>query len=71
VVAGKVAAAIGRLAADIVFMDPPYEMEGEYAAALREASAGLVIVRIRCGSIRGMRMEGCGGCGCCGRGIML
>ena len=34
VVAGKVAATIGRQAADIVFMDPPYEMEGECAAAL-------------------------------------
>jgi len=39
VVAGKVAAALGRLAADIVFMDPPYEMEGEYEAALGEIGA--------------------------------
>ena len=29
VVAGKVAPALGWLQADIVFMDPPYEMEGE------------------------------------------
>ena len=34
VLAGKVVAALGRLEGDIVFMDPPYEMEGEYAAAL-------------------------------------
>jgi 16S rRNA (guanine(966)-N(2))-methyltransferase RsmD len=34
VVAGKVAAALGWLQADIVFMDPPYEMEGEYATAI-------------------------------------
>jgi len=36
VVAGKVVAALGWLQADIVFMDPPYEMEGEYRAALGE-----------------------------------
>ena len=36
VVAGKVVAALGRQAGDIVFMDPPYEMEGEYAGALGE-----------------------------------
>jgi 16S rRNA (guanine(966)-N(2))-methyltransferase RsmD len=45
VVAGKVAAAMDRQAADIVFVDPPYEMEGEYAAALGAASAGLVIAQ--------------------------
>lgn len=45
VVAGKVAAALGRQAADIVFMDPPYEAEGEYAAALEQAGAPLVIVQ--------------------------
>jgi len=45
VVAGKVAAALGRQAADIVFMDPPYEMEGEYAAALEQSRAGLVIAQ--------------------------
>jgi 16S rRNA (guanine966-N2)-methyltransferase len=36
VVAGKVVATLARQAADIVFMDPPYEMEEEYAAALGE-----------------------------------
>ena len=45
VVAGKVAAAFGRLEGDIVFMDPPYELEGEYATALEQASARLVIVQ--------------------------
>jgi 16S rRNA (guanine966-N2)-methyltransferase len=45
VVAGKVVAELGRLQADIVFMDPPYEMKGEYAAALEQASAGLVIAQ--------------------------
>ena len=48
VVAGKVATALARQAADIVFMDPPYEMEGEYAAALGAlgtAPPALVIVQ--------------------------
>ena len=45
VVVGKVAAALGRQAADIVFMDPPYEMEGEYGAALGVTDAGLAIVQ--------------------------
>jgi 16S rRNA (guanine(966)-N(2))-methyltransferase RsmD len=45
VVAGKVAAAIGRQAADIVFLDPPYEMVGEYAAAIDAAHAGLLIAQ--------------------------
>lgn len=45
VVVGKVVAAFGRQAADIVFMDPPYEMEGEYAAALAQAHAALVIAQ--------------------------
>jgi len=45
VVVGKVVAALGRQAADIVFMDPPYEMEGEYRAALEQANAGLVIAQ--------------------------
>jgi 16S rRNA (guanine(966)-N(2))-methyltransferase RsmD len=46
VVAGKVVAALGWLeAADILFMDPPYEMEGEYAAALEATKAGLVIAQ--------------------------
>jgi len=37
VVAGKVAAALGRYPADIVFLDPPYEKETEYGAALEKA----------------------------------
>jgi 16S rRNA (guanine(966)-N(2))-methyltransferase RsmD len=45
VVAGKVVAALGRLEGDIVFMDPPYEMEAEYRAALGVARAPLVIVQ--------------------------
>jgi 16S rRNA (guanine966-N2)-methyltransferase len=44
VVAGK-AAATGRLEGDIVFIDPPYEMEGEYAAALGQVHAGLAIAQ--------------------------
>src|SRR5580658_9810845 len=39
VVVGKAAAALGRVgAADIVFLDPPYEMEAEYAAALEQTN---------------------------------
>ena len=45
VVAGKVAAAIAGQQADIVFLDPPYEMTAEYAAALEQANAGLVIAQ--------------------------
>jgi 16S rRNA G966 N2-methylase RsmD len=45
VVAGKVVAALGRLEGDSVFMDPPYEMEAEYRAALGVARAPLVIVQ--------------------------
>ena len=75
VVAGKVVAALGWLQADIVFMDPPYEMEGEYRAALgeiedRSQESEWWLRSIRCGSIRGRRMGGYGGWGCCGRGIM-
>jgi 16S rRNA (guanine966-N2)-methyltransferase len=44
-VAGKVVAALARHPADIVFLDPPYEREGEYAAALEQANAGLVIAQ--------------------------
>ncbi len=36
VVVGKAAVSLARQAADIVFMDPPYEMSAEYAAALGE-----------------------------------
>jgi len=46
VVAGKVVAALGWLeAADMVFMDPPYEMEGEYGLALEATNAGLAIAQ--------------------------
>ena len=45
VVTGKALASLERQAADIVFMDPPYEMEAEYAAALEKARAPLVIVQ--------------------------
>jgi 16S rRNA (guanine966-N2)-methyltransferase len=45
VVAGKVAASLAARPADIVFLDPPYEMQEEYAAALKQASAGLVIAQ--------------------------
>jgi 16S rRNA (guanine966-N2)-methyltransferase len=45
VVAGKVAAALGRHGADIVFMDPPYEAEGEYRAALEQATGALAIAQ--------------------------
>jgi 16S rRNA (guanine966-N2)-methyltransferase len=45
VVAGKVAAAIANRQADFVFLDPPYEMEREYAAALGQAHAPLVIAQ--------------------------
>ncbi len=42
------AEALARLRGDIVFLDPPYEMEGEYAAALEalaEAPPALVVVQ--------------------------
>jgi 16S rRNA G966 N2-methylase RsmD len=45
VVAGKVGAALARLQGNIVFLDPPYEMEAEYAPALGAADAGLVIAQ--------------------------
>jgi 16S rRNA (guanine(966)-N(2))-methyltransferase RsmD len=46
VVAGKAAAALGQVgAADIVFLDPPYEMEGEYGVAIAAAGAGLAIAQ--------------------------
>jgi 16S rRNA (guanine966-N2)-methyltransferase len=45
VVAGKVVAALGRHPADIVFLDPPYEMEADYAAALEQANAPLAIAQ--------------------------
>jgi len=45
VVAGKAGAALGRIEADIVFLDPPYEMEGEYAAAFGAVGAALAIAQ--------------------------
>jgi len=48
VICGKVVPLLGRLAADIVFLDPPYDLEGEYERALRvlgEAPPPLVIVQ--------------------------
>ncbi len=48
VVAGKALTSLARQAADVVFLDPPYEMEAEYAAALEAlggATPGLVIVQ--------------------------
>jgi 16S rRNA (guanine966-N2)-methyltransferase len=35
VVQGSAAVCLARYAADIVFLDPPYDQEGEYAAALQ------------------------------------
>jgi 16S rRNA (guanine(966)-N(2))-methyltransferase RsmD len=34
VICGKTTVALGRIKADIVFLDPPYNLENEYAAAL-------------------------------------
>jgi 16S rRNA (guanine(966)-N(2))-methyltransferase RsmD len=45
IVAGKVLTSLARQKADIVFLDPPYEMQPEYAAALSQAAAPLVIAQ--------------------------
>jgi 16S rRNA (guanine966-N2)-methyltransferase len=45
VVAGKVVTAISGQQADIVFLDPPYEMTAEYADALEQISAPLAIAQ--------------------------
>ncbi|HVN04933.1 MAG TPA: 16S rRNA (guanine(966)-N(2))-methyltransferase RsmD [Bryobacteraceae bacterium] len=45
VVVGKVLVSLGRQRADIIFLDPPYNMETEYASALAEAHAPLVIAQ--------------------------
>jgi 16S rRNA (guanine(966)-N(2))-methyltransferase RsmD len=45
VVLGKVVTALARQQADIVFLDPPYEMTAEYVAALEQADAPLVIAQ--------------------------
>ena len=45
---GRATALIGRIAADIVFLDPPYELHSEYETALTklgEIPPGLVIVQ--------------------------
>jgi len=45
---GKALAVLERVTADIIFMDPPYEMEKEYEAALSaiaKSSTGLVIAQ--------------------------
>jgi 16S rRNA (guanine966-N2)-methyltransferase len=45
VVVGKVLASLARHAADIIFLDPPYEMQAEYGFALDQARAPLVIAQ--------------------------
>jgi len=45
VVVGKVAKAAAHLEGDIAFLDPPYEMTDEYAAALEQVRAELVIAQ--------------------------
>ena len=48
VVAGAVLATMARHAADIVFLDPPYDLEREYGAALEllsEAPPALVVAQ--------------------------
>lgn len=48
VIAGKVLHTFDRITADIVFLDPPYELEKEYAEALQALEArdaGLVVVQ--------------------------
>ena len=58
VVAGKVLVSLPRQAADIVFLDPPYEMGTEYARAMEQAPAALVIaqhsVRFDPGEVHGV-----------------
>jgi 16S rRNA (guanine(966)-N(2))-methyltransferase RsmD len=48
VYSGKVLTVIGRVPADLIFLDPPYEMEKEYEAALAilgASASGLVVVQ--------------------------
>jgi len=42
---GKALAVLERVSAGIIFMDPPYEMEKEYEAALSAITNGLVIAQ--------------------------
>jgi 16S rRNA (guanine966-N2)-methyltransferase len=44
-VSGLALANLGRQAADIVFLDPPYRLEGEYPTALARARAPLVVAQ--------------------------
>jgi len=60
VIVAKAASALARRTADIVFLDPPYELEAEYSAALGilgEAPPGLAIVQH---SVRLALKEECG-----------
>jgi len=41
----KAVPVLARKSADILFLDPPYELEPEYSAALSVAQAGLVLVQ--------------------------
>ncbi len=41
----KAVPVLARKSADILFLDPPYELEPEYTAALSAAQAGLVLVQ--------------------------
>ena len=45
VIPGKVITTIVRQPADIVFLDPPYDLHAEYAGALEHLDAHLVIVQ--------------------------
>lgn len=45
VVRGRAAQSLGAVPADIVFLDPPYTEPGEYAAALAQANAPLVVAQ--------------------------
>src|SRR5262249_49821233 len=45
VLQGKATALMGKLSADMVFIDPPYRLEHEYAAALNRLKGGLAIVQ--------------------------
>jgi 16S rRNA (guanine966-N2)-methyltransferase len=45
IVPGRVLATLASQQADIVFIDPPYEQEGEYAEVLERARAPLVIAQ--------------------------
>jgi len=46
VVAGPVAQTLGRCHADIVFVDPPYDLEGEYIAVFAALAASPPVLAI-------------------------